>query len=404
MHTSRKSILIGLLLLVSVTFTQAQVGVGANNPNPSAQLEISSTSKGLLPPRMTITQRNAIISPATGLIIFNTTNNALNIYFSGAWYQLSNSVVPGSIATLVTASPTNNGTLKSGTAASGVSSIVSYTGGNGENHSGQTVSSTGVTGLTATLPAGIFALGEGTLTYNITGTPASEGTASFALNVGGQNGTLTVISNFNCGTSTVTFTYNGSSVTYGTVVGANNTCWLDRNLGARQVATSSNDTASYGDLFQWGRAADGHQIRTSSRILIRSNTDVPGHGQFIGTSNTRDWRSPPNNNLWQGVNGINNPCPVGFRLPTRSELEAERLTWVTNNGAGAYASPLKLPLTGYRHRDSGVLTSFGVVGYYWSSTVDTTFPTNSYDLNFSSAAGTGGQVRGSGIAVRCIKN
>jgi len=183
--------LIVLLLLVAATFIQAQVGVGANNPNPSAQLEISSTSKGLLPPRMTITQRNAIISPATGLIIFNTTNNALNIYFSGAWYQLSNSVVLGSIASLVTASPINNGSLVSGSAASGVSSIISYTGGNGENHSGQTVPSTGVTGLTATLPAGIFALGEGTLTYNIAGTPASDGTASFELNIGGQVGTLT---------------------------------------------------------------------------------------------------------------------------------------------------------------------------------------------------------------------
>lgn len=191
MHTSRKSILIGLLFLVASTFTQAQVGVGANNPNPSAQLEISSTSKGLLPPRMTITQRNAIISPATGLIIFNTTNNALNIYFSGAWYQLSNSVVLGSIASLVTASPINNGSLVSGSAASGVSSVVSYTGGNGENYSGQSVPSTGVTGLTATLPAGIFALGEGTLTYNITGTPTSDGSASFELNIGGQVGTLT---------------------------------------------------------------------------------------------------------------------------------------------------------------------------------------------------------------------
>ena len=35
--------------------------------------------------------------------------------------------------------------------------------------------------------------------------------------------------------------------------------WMDRNLGATQVATSSADTASYGDLYQWGRAADGHE-------------------------------------------------------------------------------------------------------------------------------------------------
>jgi hypothetical protein len=59
-------------------------------------------------------------------------------------------------------------------------------------HSGQTVTSTGVTGLTATLSAGSFVSGAGTLSYAITGTPASGGTASFALNIGGQTCTLDV--------------------------------------------------------------------------------------------------------------------------------------------------------------------------------------------------------------------
>jgi hypothetical protein len=40
--------------------------------------------------------------------------------------------------------------------------------------------------------------------------------------------------------------------------------WMDRNLGASQVATSSTDPASYGDLYQWGRPADGHQKRKSA--------------------------------------------------------------------------------------------------------------------------------------------
>jgi hypothetical protein len=47
-----------------------------------------------------------------------------------------------------------------------------------------------VTGLTATLSAGSFAIGTGNLSYSITGTPASGGTASFALNIGGQTCTL----------------------------------------------------------------------------------------------------------------------------------------------------------------------------------------------------------------------
>ena len=84
------------------------------------------------------------------------------------------------------------GTLTSGTLASGVSSSVPYTGGNGGSYAAQTVTSTGVTGLTANLAAGSFATGAGNLTYTITGTPASPGTASFALSIGGQSCTLTI--------------------------------------------------------------------------------------------------------------------------------------------------------------------------------------------------------------------
>jgi hypothetical protein len=87
---------------------------------------------------------------------------------------------------------TNNGTLTSGVAVTGVVNIViPYSGAFGGTHNGQTVTSTGVTGLTATLAAGTFANGSGNLTYTITGTPSAVGTASFAINIGGQTCVLT---------------------------------------------------------------------------------------------------------------------------------------------------------------------------------------------------------------------
>jgi hypothetical protein len=49
--------------------------------------------------------------------------------------------------------------------------------------------------------------------------------------------------------------------------------WLDRNLGARQVCTSSTDAACYGDLYQWGRAKDGHESRTSGNKAITMKTE-----------------------------------------------------------------------------------------------------------------------------------
>ncbi len=99
--------------------------------------------------------------------------------------------VYGTITSIDCSGATNNGTLYRGIAASGVSSTISYTGGNGGAYNGQTLSSTGVTGLTATLAAGNFASGAGTLTYTITGTPSASGTASFAISIGGQSCTLT---------------------------------------------------------------------------------------------------------------------------------------------------------------------------------------------------------------------
>jgi uncharacterized protein (TIGR02145 family) len=179
--------------------------------------------------------------------------------------------------------------------------------------------------------------------------------------------------------------------------------WMDRNLGASQVATSSTDAAAYGDLYQWGRGTDGHQIRTSGTTATLSNSDNPGHANFItNLSSPYDWRSPQNDNLWQGVSGTNNPCPSGYRLPTIAEWEAERQSWSSNDAAGAFASPLKLPVAGYRLLSDGSLNDVGSCGSYWSSTVD---GTDSRRLDFlSSDADVSSDNRAYGYSVRCIKD
>jgi uncharacterized protein (TIGR02145 family) len=202
-----------------------------------------------------------------------------------------------------------------------------------------------------------------------------------------------------CGGS-VTFTYNGASVTYGTVASAGK-CWLDRNLGATQVATKSTDEYSYGDLFQWGRGADGHQ--RSGTISTLSASDVPGHAKFIlAPSSPYDWRSPQNDNLWQGVNGTNNPCPSGYRVPTEAEFVAERTSWGSDNSAGAFASPLKLTMAGFRNGNDGSYCPNDINGLYWCSTVD---GVNSRLLHFkSNSANMFSNNRADALAVRCIKN
>jgi uncharacterized protein (TIGR02145 family) len=174
--------------------------------------------------------------------------------------------------------------------------------------------------------------------------------------------------------------------------------WMDRNLGASRVATSSTDAASYGDLYQWGRGTDGHQIRTSATTNTLFSTGDPANGNFITSSG--DWRSPQNDNLWQGVAGVNNPCPTGYRIPTEAEWDAERLSWSDNTSVGAFASPLKLTLGGIRAFADGALQTTGIRGFYWSSTVSGIY---SLSLDFYSSASTGAAARGIGMSVRCIK-
>ncbi len=80
------------VLLFSASAIQAQVGIGTTNPNASSALDISSTTKGLLTPRMTTTQRNAIVAPTESLLVFDTTVDAFYFYdtTTNAWVKLAN--------------------------------------------------------------------------------------------------------------------------------------------------------------------------------------------------------------------------------------------------------------------------------------------------------------------------
>jgi hypothetical protein len=64
------------------------VGINNTNPNASAQLDVNSTTKGFLPPRMTTTQKNAIASPAAGLMIYDTDLNRPCFYNGTSWITL----------------------------------------------------------------------------------------------------------------------------------------------------------------------------------------------------------------------------------------------------------------------------------------------------------------------------
>jgi hypothetical protein len=80
----------------AITFTQAMtlnasgnLGIGTTSPSASAILDAQSTTKGVRMPNMTTTQKNAIASPAAGLMVFDTTLAKLCVYSGSAWETIT---------------------------------------------------------------------------------------------------------------------------------------------------------------------------------------------------------------------------------------------------------------------------------------------------------------------------
>lgn len=369
-------------------------GTGAV-PNSSAGLDVDFNDKGFLLPRMTTTERDAIASPALSLIIFNTTTKCLQIYMGSVWVNIvCDCVMPGGYSATTATGITATGVTANWTTSGGATSYRMDV----DDNSDFSSPLAGYNDLDV----------SNVTTYNVTGLTCAT-TYYYRVRAVNSCGTTT-----NSNTITVT---TGSCPTYpvgsvhciagGAVIqdvtnGTTGETWMDRNLGASQVATSSTDASAYGDLYQWGRFSDGHQCRTSGTNPTLSGTDTPPHGNFItGAGAPDDWRSPQNGALWQGAAGTNNPCPSGYRLPINTEFDAERLSWSSNNASGAFSAPLAFTVGGARN-SPGALILVGSEGWYWSSTVS---GTNSIYLYFTSGtAAIGPSARVHGLSVRCIKD
>jgi len=84
-----KNIFFITLFLFHFFIVYAQVGVDNTDPHPSSVLDLNSTDKGLLIPRMTTTQREAIASPANSLLVYDTSFGSYFYYRDGQWVQLN---------------------------------------------------------------------------------------------------------------------------------------------------------------------------------------------------------------------------------------------------------------------------------------------------------------------------
>jgi hypothetical protein len=91
----KRTIIILIIVLLSGLTKAQSVGIGTSSPDASSILELKNTSKGFLPPRLTTVQRDAIGSPAAGLIIYNTTTNGLECYNGTSWSSTAHYIGEG---------------------------------------------------------------------------------------------------------------------------------------------------------------------------------------------------------------------------------------------------------------------------------------------------------------------
>lgn len=189
----RSRLLLSLMLLGALGLNaQVKFGDNPSNINASSVLELESTSKGFLPPRLTTVQRDAMSNPPAGLVVYNTTMKCFQVNFGTPstpfWKCLSAITGSPAVTSLNCVGATITGSLIPNTAASGVFITLPYTIGNGMLYNTQLINSTGVTGLTAVLASGVLAdSADGNLVFNVVGTPSNSGTATFAIAFGGQS-------------------------------------------------------------------------------------------------------------------------------------------------------------------------------------------------------------------------
>ena len=264
---------------------------------------------------------------------------------------------------------------------------------------------------------------------------------------------------------------------------------LNLGAGENKAGNITNDAGDLGDFYQWGRVADGHQHAvwsksashvnqilpfdggsnaTSAVIPFNSGDVIPvynasgqvtnatsHYGKFIYSGTTaadgaRNWHYPHDYTLWGNgltartyanitpesgwTHGGNNPCPPGWRIPSRwniwdiyagdgtdipPEAEADPIyiyagtvnQWywrrTSNNALGGaiivneYGDRVFLPAAGRRMYNTGYLESAGSHGYYWSSTQHIT--DTSYGLHFTNSLVYGNHTyKGYGYAIRCV--
>jgi len=325
-----------------------------------------------------------------------TLNTSPNCLFSRTTYQPA--IISG-----YNCSTASAGVLIVGVAASGVTQTITATVTTAGTYN---ISTSTVNGITFAASGILASTGSQNIVLTASGTPTTIGVNSFTLNTTPNCSFSRYTSITGCYARTAT-----SPDVYKD--------FLCRNLGV----TGSQDYLTYqsgnnnGDLYQWGRQTDGHEVRTSATQA--GPVSAPVANKIITNNNTtKDWITPQNNTRWDNTKTANDPCPAGYKVPSinqwgsiyresdytiTSPSQANRNTWTWTGNGFLVGTTLYLPAAGLRSADlsTASLGQVGTGGYYWSSTFESFY---SLRLSFSSTIvnAVGQVVRVAGQSIRCI--
>jgi len=350
-----KKLILNLAIYLFALSTFGQVGISNDNtsPDPSAMLDVKSSNRGLLPPRMNRAELSSIFSPADGLIVFCTDCSqngmgALSIFTAGNWYIFD----------------IGNMNLLSPLTGIHVPMVFQIT------WNWQSVF--GVTGYkwnTSNNYATAIDLGNQT-TYTETGLNCDSLHVRYvwAYNSNGHSASTALTQSTTiCTSCGQDFTINhiggpvapvNKTVTYSMVnniPGEPAKCWITKNLGATQQATSVYDDSEAAAGWYW-------QFNRKQGYKHDGSLRTPNTAWITLINESYDWQL------------VNDPCNLElgttWRLPTYSEWVNVDNSCGWANWQGPYESALKLHAAGYLTDYDGSLVNRGfyAAGRYWSST------------------------------------
>jgi len=355
----RKILFLLFAVLLIHTAAQAQIGLNTDgsNPDSSAMLDIKSTAKGVLVPRLTTTQRTAIKSPAKGLLVYDSTTTSFWFHNGTAWSEITTGANGWNLTGNSNLSPTNNfiGTTDKEPLVFKVNNAVS-----GRLDTGTNVSY-GAGTLSGNLGRGNTAIGNRALNTNGVGAnvSADEGTANTAVGNGALSANTKGLYNTAIGYATLannTTGYFNSSLGYG-ALGAN--VGGTNNTAIGLVALNANTSGAFNTAL--GSRAMQNNISGHSNIAIGSSAmynsgyangmiaigDSSLYNQSVNKSGYYGNIAIGNLALYANGSGTNNTA-TGYSSMTANS------SGFGNTGSGAYT--LSTNTTGHHN------TAFGAYG------------------------------------------